>query len=144
MVHSMDNEGKGSGIGSGVGGVWGCVWGYYWGLWWIHIDSLAQDCSNSIASAMELLQSCTKPSIYRLVNWVIIILGNELSPFQNQAITCNNAVLLSLDLRKKHLNGIFIVIQKNSIKMPFKMFRPQCINSTKTLKHNHMPWKHGY
>ena len=29
-----------------------------------HIDGLAQDCSNSSALAMELLQSCAKPSIY--------------------------------------------------------------------------------
>ena len=29
-----------------------------------HIDSLVQDCSNTIASALELLQSCTKPYIY--------------------------------------------------------------------------------
>ena len=29
-----------------------------------YIDGLAQDCSNSSASAMELLQSCTEPSIY--------------------------------------------------------------------------------
>ena len=28
------------------------------------IDGLAQDCSNSIANALELLQSCTKPLIY--------------------------------------------------------------------------------
>ena len=28
-----------------------------------NIDGLAQDCSNSIANAPELLQSCTKPSI---------------------------------------------------------------------------------
>ena len=27
------------------------------------IVGLAQDCSNSIANALELLQSCTKPSI---------------------------------------------------------------------------------
>ena len=26
-------------------------------------DGLAQDCSNSIANALELLQSCAKPSI---------------------------------------------------------------------------------
>ena len=30
-----------------------------------HIDGFVQDCSNSIANALELLQSCTKPSIYR-------------------------------------------------------------------------------
>ena len=28
-----------------------------------HIDGLVQDCSNSIANTLELLQSCTKPSI---------------------------------------------------------------------------------
>ena len=30
-----------------------------------HIDGLVQDCSNSIANALELLQSCTKPLIYK-------------------------------------------------------------------------------
>ena len=34
----------------------------------IRIDGLVQDCSNSIANALELLQSCTKPSMYALVN----------------------------------------------------------------------------
>ena len=29
-----------------------------------HIDGLVQDCSNSIATALELLQSCTQPLIY--------------------------------------------------------------------------------
>ena len=29
-----------------------------------YIHGWAQDCSNSIANALELLQSCTKPSIY--------------------------------------------------------------------------------
>ena len=29
----------------------------------IHIDGLVKDCSNSSALAMELLQSCAKPSI---------------------------------------------------------------------------------
>ena len=28
-----------------------------------YIDDLVQDCSNSIANTLELLQSCTKPSI---------------------------------------------------------------------------------
>ena len=31
-----------------------------------NIDGLAQDCRNSSALAMELLQSCTKPSKCRL------------------------------------------------------------------------------
>ena len=30
---------------------------------YIHIDGLVEDCSNSIANALELLQSCTKPLI---------------------------------------------------------------------------------
>ena len=29
----------------------------------LHFDALVQDCSNSIANALELLQSCTKPSL---------------------------------------------------------------------------------
>ena len=33
----------------------------------VNIDGLVQDCSNSIALAMELLQSCTEPSIYLMV-----------------------------------------------------------------------------
>ena len=34
--------------------------------WWliIHIDGLSQCCGNSIANALELQQSCTKPSIW--------------------------------------------------------------------------------
>ena len=32
-----------------------------------YIKGLAQDCSNSIANALELLQSCTKASIFSLV-----------------------------------------------------------------------------
>ena len=28
------------------------------------IDGLVHDCSNSIANALDLLQSCTKPSLY--------------------------------------------------------------------------------
>ena len=31
-----------------------------------YIDSSVQNCSNSIANALELLQSCTKPSIYNI------------------------------------------------------------------------------
>ena len=31
---------------------------------WCHIDGSVQDCSNSTANALELLQSCTKPSTH--------------------------------------------------------------------------------
>ena len=32
-----------------------------------YVDGLVQDCSNSIANALELLQSCTKPSMWFLM-----------------------------------------------------------------------------
>ena len=35
----------------------------------VYIDGLVQDCSNSCVSAMELLQSCTKPLIWYLFCW---------------------------------------------------------------------------
>ena len=35
-------------------------------LWIYHIDGFVQDCSISIANALEILQSCTKPSICTL------------------------------------------------------------------------------
>ena len=34
----------------------------------VHIDGLAQDCTNSTTSAMELPQSCAKPSMFSLVS----------------------------------------------------------------------------
>ena len=34
-----------------------------------HVDGLVQDCSNFSALAMELLQSCTKPSMYCFLFW---------------------------------------------------------------------------
>ena len=37
----------------------------------IYADSLVQDCSNSSALAMELLQSCTKPSIHYSISYMI-------------------------------------------------------------------------
>ena len=36
-----------------------------------YIDGLVQDCSNSIANALELLQSCTKPYIYALPGFIV-------------------------------------------------------------------------
>ena len=34
-----------------------------------HFDGLVQDCSISIASALEILQSCNEPSIYMFSRW---------------------------------------------------------------------------
>ena len=36
---------------------------------WYNIDGLVQDCSNSIANALELLQSCIKPLIYTSMDY---------------------------------------------------------------------------
>ena len=38
------------------------MWALYVSVSLCEIDNLVQDCSNSIANAVELLQSCTKPS----------------------------------------------------------------------------------
>ena len=38
--------------------------GIYIYIYQDHIDDLVQDCSNSIANALELLQSCSKPWLY--------------------------------------------------------------------------------
>ena len=70
---------------------------------WSYIDVLGQERRNSSVLAMELRLSCTKPSMYNLinmsgtsvisqcriyasVNWVIIGSGNTLSPCRRQAI----------------------------------------------------------
>ena len=37
----------------------------------VHIDDLVQECSISSALAMEILQSCIKPSIYSLYNYMV-------------------------------------------------------------------------
>ena len=43
-----------------------------------HVSSLVQDCSNSIAIALELRQSCTKPSMWYIIHhwhfWVVILI----------------------------------------------------------------------
>ena len=36
----------------------------------IHIDGSVQDCSISIANTLEILQSCTKPSIFSTNQWI--------------------------------------------------------------------------
>ena len=36
----------------------------HWVPDWLHVDGLVENCSNSIANALELLQSSTKLSMY--------------------------------------------------------------------------------
>ena len=49
-----------------------------------NIDGSVQDCSNSTANALELLQSCTKPSIYDLWDTnhspVVMVVADVLAP----------------------------------------------------------------
>ena len=37
------------------------------GIWWLQIDGLVQNCSISSANALEILQFCTKPLRYSVV-----------------------------------------------------------------------------
>ena len=53
-----------------MGKLWGVLHELFKEKWQWHIDGLAQDCSNSIANALELLQSCTKLSIWR-AHWPV-------------------------------------------------------------------------
>ena len=71
------------------------------------IDGLVQDCSNSSALAMELLQSCTKPSISgssprcrKFPNWQQIhVYWYEIRPFilENYEILWKQTIILLLD-----------------------------------------------
>ena len=77
-----------------------------------HIDGLVQDCSNSIANAMELLQSCTKPSIYIFIrfaspihlcnNWVACIIRSCLTTIQQ-----NSTVILPSISSQQHLKHMY-------------------------------------
>ena len=59
-----------------------------------YIDGLVQDCSNSNANALELLQSCTKSLIWLSVNQVITGSDNFLLPVCYQSNIWTNAGLL--------------------------------------------------
>ena len=45
-----------------------------------HIDDLVQDCSNSSALAMELLQSCAKPSIFGCKDSALPVIICDIAP----------------------------------------------------------------
>ena len=52
-----------------------------------YIDGLVQDCSISIANALEILQSCPKPSIYPHYQSSI---ENMISPVDNKPENIND------------------------------------------------------
>ena len=49
---------------------------YYWQIWitW-YIGGLVQDCSTSFANALEILQSCTNPSILVNLKYKLLYIG---------------------------------------------------------------------
>ena len=57
-----------------------------WLLTAFNIDGLVQDCSISSASAMEILQSCTKPSIYNTSKYNLTLIPHYFltSPLSNE------------------------------------------------------------
>ena len=76
-----------------------------------HFDSIAHDCSNSIPNALELLQSCTRPSTYNHIAlpWCLTRVGNWL---------CNNgttfprtiAIIVLLHAWRRHKMEIMFVL----------------------------------
>ena len=110
-----------------------------------------QNCSISIANALEILQSCTKPSILQwdltamdLTHWgwvthicvskeTIIGSDNGLSPGRRQAIIWTNAGILLIGPLGTNFNEISIKIHTFSFKeMRLKMssgkWRPFCLS----------------
>ena len=128
----------------------------------VYLDSLAQDCSNSIANALELLQSCTKPWIsppLELTHWgrvrhicvgklTIIGSDNGLSPERRQAIIWTNAGILLIRPLGTNSSEILIEIhtfpfKKIHLKMKSAKFPPFCLGLN-VLRHGWAMKSHCY
>ena len=85
---------------------------------WHHIDGLVQHCSNSSALAMELLQSCAKPSLYLCKQWLKlgpgdapvswVLIGSKLA----KIITWTNVDLSSIGPLWANRSGIWTTMQR--------------------------------
>ena len=53
-----------------------------------HFDDLAQDCSNSIANALQLLQSCAKPLMY--LSWIQSVIHVLRLPYYYESTLSND------------------------------------------------------
>ena len=77
---------------------------------WIshNVDGIEEDCSNSIANALELLQSCTKPLIYMQINSEHIWLcwSIELKLSDSTYFPCDSNTWLGLVSSWAHLNRV--------------------------------------
>ena len=82
--------------------VWGVLCEIQVSFIYLHFDGLVQDCNNSNALAMELLQSCTKPSFvfnvlslfnscYHLLFYVLVVIS--LHVFYH---ACNKLLILRI------------------------------------------------
>ena len=112
-------------------------------IFWHHrqFDSLVQDCSNSIANALELLQSCTKPSSSSShIEVCSRALGchwwQMMARHLYIVITSSNADLLSFWPSWTNYSGTWLKIQKVSsrkciwkccLKILAIFIRPQCV-----------------
>ena len=80
-----------------------------------HVDILVQDCSISIANALEILQSCTKPSMYMMYNMLKNDVENKLflihgAPFsmkwKNPSISRNSIACWASQTKVRHNPGV--------------------------------------
>ena len=72
-----------------------------------YIDALVQDCSNSIANALELLQSCTKPLILWYSKYFLWPLNGESVSTEEHQTNSRKSIYTTCDMEKVliiHLN----------------------------------------
>ena len=74
-----------------------------------YIDGLAQDCSNSIANALELPQSCTKPSKYCYLNKIHIVSADDLMPIGGRA-SANIILIIGNRIGLIHVIGALCIV----------------------------------
>ena len=70
----------------------------------LHIDGFAQDCSNSIANALELLQSCTKPTI-----WVHGMIKTDACDIGCLCVLFNSHFYLFIQRQSLHAHTNFVL-----------------------------------
>ena len=136
-----------------------------------YIDGLAQDCSNSIANALGLLQAGTKPSIchWSRVTYICVskLTSNgtkkELAPVRRQAIIWTKTGILLIRTLGTNFSEILSEIHKfSSKKMHLKMSsdknvvwemtailsRPQCVKivlcATDPLSRHPVSWSKNF
>ena len=91
-------------------------------LEWQNVDGSVQDCSNSIANALELPQSCTKPSMWSC-HYCDVIMGAISSQITSLTIVCST--LYSGVDQRKHQSSASLAfvrgIHRSPVKFPAQM-----------------------